>query len=555
MTDREPLSTPLPVPEPGNGFEQDWVLRAWLESTLPADLLASEQPVLHELGARSGGEWYRLHRADRVHEPRLVQWDPWGLRVDHIELTEVWKRAHGWAAEYGLVACGYDAALAEHARTVQFARAWLYIPSTDFYGCPLAMTDGAARILTDAGNAALAERALPHLLARDPDRFWTSGQWMTETAGGSDVGNTETVARRDADGRWRLTGRKWFTSAATSEIALTLARPEGAPEGSRGLALFYIEPRDDQGRLRDIEVLRLKDKLGTRKLPTAELWLDGAQAEPVRGLERGVANIAPMLNLTRTWNAVTACALARRGIDLARAYAEQRRAFGRVLARQPLHRRTLAAMEADQAAAAIGTLAMIAELGRVEAATDDARPDLLRLLTPLLKLGTAKDAIALASETLECFGGAGYVEDTGLPELLRDVQVLSIWEGTTNVLSLDLLRAIGQVGVAPLTEAVADRARALDGEPLAPVRRALEQALERVPAWLDAGDERLEAAGRELALNLYRMFCLAELATVARRRLADDDGRPLAAARLFAARHFPLREPVGEDCGAVLGDF
>ncbi|PKL94881.1 MAG: acyl-CoA dehydrogenase, partial [Gammaproteobacteria bacterium HGW-Gammaproteobacteria-8] len=258
-----------------NQFESDWLLQAWLDAELPEALLHAERPLLKEIGARAGGEWYALQQADRLNEPRLTQWSPWGERIDRIELTPLWLKAKDWAAEYGLVAAGYDKDLAEYARTIQFARAWLFIPSTDFYGCPLAMTDGAARVLHDAGNRALAERALPHLLARSGDAFWTSGQWMTETIGGSDVSRSQTVARRDDHGQWRLHGRKWFTSAATSEMALTLARPEGNPGGSRGLALFYVEPHDADGRLQQIEIQRLKDKLGTRKLPTAELWLDG----------------------------------------------------------------------------------------------------------------------------------------------------------------------------------------------------------------------------------------------------------------------------------------
>ncbi len=171
------------------------------------------------------------------------------------------------------------------------ALVYLFTPSTDVYSCPLAMTDGAARTLSVSANAALRERALPRLTSRDPRQFWTSGQWMTESTGGSDVGLSETVARQDEQGGWQLYGRKWFTSAATSQMALTLARPEGNPAGGKGLALFYLETRDSQGRLDRILVHRLKDKLGTRKVPTAELTLDGALAQPVMGLNDGVKNI------------------------------------------------------------------------------------------------------------------------------------------------------------------------------------------------------------------------------------------------------------------------
>jgi len=546
----EPSFIQLP-PELGNQFESDWLLHAWLEAELPEALWRAERPLLEEIGARAGGEWYALQQADRLNEPRLTQWSPWGARIDHIELTPLWQRAKSWAAEYGLVAAGYDAGLAEHARTVQFARAWLFIPSTDFYGCPLAMTDGAARVLQDAGNAALAARALPKLLARSGDAFWTSGQWMTETIGGSDVSRSETVARRDDDGQWRLHGRKWFTSAATSEMALTLARPEGGADGSRGLALFYVEPHDADGRLQQIEILRLKDKLGTRKLPTAELLLDGTPAEPVAGLERGVAAIAPVLNLTRTWNAITACSLMRRGLALAESYARRRSAFGRLLIELPLHRRTLALLEADFAAASAATWAMIRELGRIEHGHRQAQPKLQRLLTPVIKLGTARDAIAVTSEVLECFGGAGYVEDTGLPQLLRDVQVLSIWEGTTNVLALDLLRVIEADGLAPWHEAMQARIAGWTDPEFSALAETAIAALDQTVGDFERAAATAQANARALALNVYRVTALVELCDLGARgsRLEQSQAaRVLDVARRYARLRFRL-EPIdpGDD--------
>jgi alkylation response protein AidB-like acyl-CoA dehydrogenase len=364
---------------------------------------------------------------------------------------------------------------------------------------------------------------------------------MTETIGGSDVSTSETRAERDQDGRWRLTGRKWFTSAATSEMALTLARPVGNPAGSRGLALFYVEPHDAQGCLNGIRILRLKDKLGTRKLPTAELWLDGTPATPVGALERGVAAIAPMLNLTRSWNAVTACAMMRRCIALANAYAERREAFGKPLIDQPLHLQTLAALESEQAAAACATLAMVGELGRVERGADGASPALLRVLTPMIKLGTGKSVVRVASETLECFGGAGYIEDTGLPMLLRDVQVLPIWEGTTNVLALDLQRAIGSVGIEPWMIRMRETLDGIADPRLAEPAEMARRAVSEVPGWLRHDAPVLEANARTVALNLYRITALVELCGLASRRLGQADERPLRAALHFARLRFRLQ--------------
>src|SRR5690606_36700923 len=145
----------------------------------------------------------------------------------------------------------------------------------DVYTCPLEKSDGAARALLGSGEGETNVRALPRLTSRGAAQEWTSGLWMTDTTGGSDVGGSLNRAVRGEDGTWRIYGKKWFTSAVTSQMALTLARPEGNGPGGSGLAMFYVVTRDAEGRLNGIRVERLKDKLCTRKVPTAELYLDG----------------------------------------------------------------------------------------------------------------------------------------------------------------------------------------------------------------------------------------------------------------------------------------
>jgi acyl-CoA dehydrogenase len=404
------------------------------------------------------------------------------------------------------------------------------------------MTDGAARTLQLSGNRPLIDRALPRLTSRDPATFWTSGQWMTESTGGSDVGRSETIACREGDG-WRLFGRKWFTSATTSPMTLTLARPQGNAPGGRGLALFYLELRDDAGRLNAISVNRLKDKLGTRKVPTAELLLDGAPATPVMGLDNGVRNIIPMLHLTRTWNSVMAAATMRRGLALARDYARRREAFGALLARQPLHADTLAWLQAETEAAFHLSFYLVELIGRDE--SGDLPPgnaDLLRLLTSIAKLTTGRQAVAVASEVLEAHGGAGYVEDTGLPLLLRDSQVMPIWEGTTNVLALDALRALahGDGGLLALGEKVAAIAAATTDDSRAgrAGRGWPRRPLTTPSRWLQAtaADRTLlEAGARRFGLTLGRALALALLVEAAEWSLAHEhDGRARAAALRFA---------------------
>ena len=553
-------------PALGNQYRDDRVLSSALRRLLPPDVLAEIEPELDRMGELAGGELYRLQLDDRENEPRLVQWSAWGERVDRVEVTPLWRRAERLAAESGLVAIPYEARHGRFSRLHQLALVHLFHPSTDVYTCPLAMTDGAARTLVAHRADRLVARALPHLTSRDPDTFWTSGQWMTETTGGSDVGSSETVARRGEDGRWRLFGRKWFTSAAASQIALTLARPEGNPPGGRGLALFYLETRDADGRLNHLTLDRLKDKLGTRKLPTAEITLDGTLAEPVAGSEGGVRAIVPMLVLTRTWNAISAASFMRRGLALARDYARRRVAFGAPLAEKPLHLDTLAGLQAE-AEGAFHLVCRLAELvGRQEAGElDEEGERLLRVMTPVVKATTGRQAVAVASETLEAFGGAGYVEDTGLPALLRDSQVLSIWEGTTNVLSLDALRAFGggaeegravAAAVAGEVERAAGAGRGVDGLE-APAAAALVAARHAL-GWLEAvsrdGDAAAREAGaRRFALTLGRALETALLVEHARWALEhEDDGRPAAAARRLAAAGVDL--VAGEEAGPDLAD-
>jgi alkylation response protein AidB-like acyl-CoA dehydrogenase len=554
------MSFRQPPPSLGNQYEDDRSLRSYLTRTLPPEMLREIEPALTEMGRLAGGELYRMQLADRSNEPVLTQWDAWGNRVDRIEVTPLWREAERIAAEHGVVAAAYEGRHGAFSRVHQCALAYLFTPSTDIYSCPLAMTDGAARTLLGSGNQALIERAVPHLLTRDPGEFWTSGQWMTELTGGSDVGLSEAVARRDQEGVWRLYGRKWFTSATTSQMALTLARPEGNAPGGQGLALFYVELRDEAGRLRNIQINRLKDKLGTRKVPTAELTLDGTPATPVKGMTDGVRNITPMLNVTRLWNGISAVSLMRRAVALAVDYARKRVAFGVSIARKPLHMDTLAGMQAE-AEAAFQLAFYVAELTGLSEAGEINEEEalLLRLLTPVMKLTTGKQAVAVASEALEAFGGAGYVEDTGLPVLLRDSQVLPIWEGTTNVLSLDALRALGSDNRAfqILKTEVGRSAESIRESDLARAARLAQEALEHAESWLvrakAEGPASLEAGARRFSMTLGRAAELALLVKHAQwSQDQEADGRAAAAAKRFARSGIDLLTDGNADEARVL---
>jgi alkylation response protein AidB-like acyl-CoA dehydrogenase len=504
------------VPKLTNQYDSDRLLRSYLQRVLPADMLKEIERGLSRLGERAVTDILDLGNEAESFPPRHVPYDAWGRRIDRIEVCAAWKQLERIAAEEAIVATAYERRHGVFSRIHQFARLYLYGPSSAIATCPLAMADGAARVIELSGDEWLRANPLQRLISTDPARFWTSGQWMTERSGGSDVSGTSTVARRDKGG-YRLHGTKWFTSATTAPMALTLARIEGAPEGSKGLSLFYVELLDATGQLQNILVHRLKDKLGTRALPTAELTLQGTPARLVGPEGQGVRKISPLLNITRAYNACCAVGLIRRGLALARSYAYERRVFGKLLCDQPLHVATLASMQNEFEAGFLITFRVAELLGREEVGqAKDGERAVLRLLTPLAKLYTARQAIACASETLEAFGGPGYVEDTGLPRLLRDAQVLSIWEGTTNVLSLDVLRALEKDSAfEPFQADVLERLGRIQYADLKPlgekVQRMLTPLAEYLRAGLGEGPDYLQVGAREFAFAMARTYMASVL--------------------------------------------
>jgi acyl-CoA dehydrogenase len=520
------------APQLAHPYRSDRLLIALLDRVLPPARRAALDADLDALADYALVAYERSTHSTR-RKPVLTQWDAWGRRVDRIELTATWLEGADITTRHAILAAGHEPH--EYARLEQFTRAYLYHVASEFYTCPLAMTDGAATALKASGTQALIDRALPHFLSRDANQFWLSGQWMTENAGGSDVGNTETLARQGTDGQWRLYGRKWFSSAVVGEAALALARPEGTGEGTASLALFYVETMDGQARKPQLIIDRLKDKLGTHELPTAEIHLDGLPAWPLGELAHGVRQVAPMLNITRTWNAIAAIASMARAISLARDYARRRTAFGHPLLEQPLHAQTLADMQAEFEGAFALTFEVALLLGRVE--QELASPheiDALRLLTPLVKLWTGKMAVSICSEAVECFGGAGYIEDTGLPQLLRDAQVYAIWEGTTNVLSLDSLRVlIGNDGFVALRKIIGHwLGTAHDTHAAFTVHAALDATAMHLDA-KKIERSTLEAGARGIALTLARCAAAALLARQTAWSTARGDARPAAALRRF----------------------
>ncbi|CAI4226181.1 unnamed protein product [Auanema sp. JU1783] len=510
-----------------NPFREDPMLERLLRRWLPQKDYDRVAVDLNRFGERIVDEIDALGRAAELNEPRLSQQDSWGRRVDRLEVCPEWKKLKEICAEEGLVALGYDSKTDPLVRRLhQIAKLYLFSPSAGLTTCPMAMTDGAAKTLkelkADKGND-LAAQAVESLLSRDGKKAWTSGQWMTEKKGGSDVGGGCDTYAVEENGKYRLYGYKWFSSAVDADVALTLAREVdkdgNIAKGTGGLTLFLLRIRNDDGSLNGIQMVRLKDKLGTRQLPTAELLLDGCEAEKVSVQGRGVIGISNMLNITRIHNAVASISGMRRIVSLARDYSTRRKVFGQFQYQWPLHTSTLCQLEIQTR----GCFILLFEAARLLGLTESGKADqvqslMLRLITPVLKLYAGKMCVPLISEGIECFGGQGYMEDTGLPSILRDAQVTPIWEGTTNVLSLDVLRVcFGKDNISIafkryITDLL-EKSNISGNEKLNECKKIILDSLEKVDKILSrAGDpklrqeERIDAVARDISFAVARVW-------------------------------------------------
>ncbi|KAG5634790.1 hypothetical protein H0H81_000788 [Sphagnurus paluster] len=399
---------------------------------------------------------------NRIAPPQLTQYDQWGRRVDLLETSEGWRDLKAVSQREGIPGIFYERTYGEHSRSYGFAKMILMVGDSHEVFCPLSMTDGTARVIELLGSDEMKKEILPRLISRDPTFAFTSGQWMTERPGGSDVSQTETIATPTGTNHafgptYNLDGFKWFSSATDSHVSVALARTGPLSAGSRSLSLFLVPLRLPllhapnaplpSATSNNIFTHRLKQKIGTHALPTAELSLQGTEAYLIGTLNSGVRNIAPVLNITRLWSAVTSVGGLRKCLAIATAYARVRAIHSgghgtRLLADVPLHVARLAQVQVLYRALVHLTFGAIRLLGRVECGvvTDDEAMR-LRVLTPVAKAFAAEKAVGGMEEAMTALGGAGYMEENGFGRAIRDSLVEKIWEGTTTVLALDLARA------------------------------------------------------------------------------------------------------------------
>jgi len=433
-----------------NFYRADPALTDLLRIHLPDALFRHIEPHLDRLGALAGGHLDECARLADRHVPVLHQRDRFGRDAQWIEYHPAYRELERAAfGEFGIHAMSVRKGIlgwpqtfpvvAKHAFTFLFNQAEFGL------GCPINVTDGCAKLLSRFGDEELKAKYLDGLTQTDMSKLTQGGQFMTEKEGGSDVGTLTTTAVQEGD-HWRLTGEKWFCSNADAEVVMLLARPQGAIGGTRGVGLFLMPRRLDDGSPNHYRIVRLKDKLGTRSMASGEIKLEGAIAYAVGKLDRGFVQMAEMVNSSRLSNGVKSTALMRRAHHDAMTVANNRVVFGQRIVDLPLARRQLMKiMLATEQALSMSFLTADA-LDRAEAGSQDAAA-LLRILTPTLKFRATRDARKVCGDALEMRGGIGYIEEFATSRLLRDAHLGSIWEGTGNIVALDALkRAVGRHG-------------------------------------------------------------------------------------------------------------
>jgi alkylation response protein AidB-like acyl-CoA dehydrogenase len=552
-------NTPAPDPRRGpdhiapdcagqNFYAIDRGLRDLLRLYLQPDDFRRLEPHFHRLGALAGGRLDELARVADRHPPVLNSRDRFGRDEDWIDYHSSYRDMESIAfADFQFHAMSHRAGTLGMDRPLpavaKYALQYLFVQAEFGLMCPISVTDTSIHLIRKFASPELQEYLLPKMLSADPAIQWKGTQFMTERAGGSDVGAIETVARH-VDGEWRLHGDKWFCSHADADVALLLARPEGAAAGTRGLALFALPRRLRDGRRNAYRIARLKDKLGTRSMASGEILLEGAVAYLVGDPEAGLKQMMEQVNLSRLSHGVRAAAMMRRCVNEAMVVARSRIAFGKTIIEYPLLRRQLLKIAVPSEQSLSMFLFAASAMDRANAGSRQAE-SALRILTPLLKFRACRDNIPVATGAMEVRGGNGYIEEWVHARLIRDAHIGVLWEGTSNINALDIVtRAVGKSQAhRALGTALS---KLLDDATHVPVafRNRLRLALDRTLGFAErvATEPALEASARQVASALYHVTSAILMMWEAAR--PGSDARRALYARFVLEHRLTAQDPI-----------
>ncbi|MFY0546191.1 acyl-CoA dehydrogenase family protein [Brevibacillus sp. H7] len=553
---------PHPQPDEGNFYTADPNLRYLVRRFLPQSMQEWAERELTKMGAYAAGEMdERAAYTDREGKPRLRKYNRLGEDVSEILTNDGYKRTVADVYGTGIVSYLFQP-VPELGQTVPYTYSYMlgYLVSQTepgFY-CPVTLTMSAAYLLHRYGSAEQKQRYLTGLISRDYNTLFEGATWLTERQGGSDVGANATVAEPIAGkpGLYRLTGEKFFASNAGAMVATVLARVDSSKPGTKGLGLFLVPWVKPDGERNRISVRRLKEKLGVNAVPSAEVLLEGAEGYLIGNPENGFKYMAEALNLSRICNAVASVGIMRRAFYEAAYYAQRRRAFGSPIDQYPMVREMLVDLLLDWEVSTGAVFDMIQYFDRMQgeqAAVKDQA--LARLLIPLLKYRTGEQAVAGSHVAIEIHGGNGYIEEYVTPRLLRDAQVLTVWEGTSNILALDLLRVMQKENShIHFMQMIRERIGTWKHTLSQPFVRRLEQELEllqdNLRYLMQQPPEYLTYKLKPLADHMVDLYSLACLVGEAEDQLTQDgNARKYVLAHLYVKKHLqqPAKRGIQDD--------
>lgn len=500
-----------------NFFNSDLILKNYLKKHLPEGGLEymSEQLVI--LGEQAANSMDDLSQKADKQSPVLKQRSKFGEEVNEVKFHPAYWELVDIAAESEMFYVKYDADLrkrfADHRHKLGYAAGQLYAMSELGVYCPLCMTDGAAHLVDRYAPDELKERLLPKLSAREGDKLYTGAMFLTEKSGGSDVGRNLTTAEQIEGNRYRLNGEKWFCSNVNAEVMMVLARTGDIEAGTRGLSLFLVEKYLPDGRRNPMDIIRLKEKLGVRSMATGEVNLKNTIGIRLGEENRGFKLMAEMINISRTYNSIAAIGGIRRALIEAYEYLNHRILFDKKAVEHALIRRKLHELGAKYIADFLLVWRAIRATDAAETGQETER-QLMRMLIPMAKWKSAEDSVYMVRECMELMGGNGYIEDFIMPKLFRDVNVLPIWEGSGNVIVLDMLRAAEKSdGFEIVVRQIRKAAAKADAHGQL-MKKRLEGLLSVWNSLRESGDrEKMESTAKPLfneLIHLYQMALIVE---------------------------------------------
>ncbi|NGQ97456.1 isovaleryl-CoA dehydrogenase [Brevibacillus sp. SYP-B805] len=542
-----------------NFFTADPNIQYLLRRYLPPHFQAWAARELGRMGALAAGPMdERAAFTDREGKPRLRKYNRLGEDISEIITNDGYKQTAAEVYGAGIVHYLYHPVpeVGEKAPYLySYLMGYLVSQTEPGFYCPVTLTMSAAYLVDRFGSQELKERYGKGLTSKEYDSLYEGATWLTERQGGSDVGANATVAVpvEGRPGVYQLTGEKFFASNAGAMVATVLARVNPERPGTKGLGLFLVPWIKPNGEKNSISVRRLKEKLGVNAVPSAEVLLEGAEGYLIGEAENGFRYMAEALNISRICNAVASVGIMRRAFHEARYYAAYRQAFGAPITDFPMVRDMLVSLLLNAEASTGAVFDMIHYYDKVQtygSATEEERR-LARVLIPLLKYRTGEEAISSAHTAIEVHGGNGYIEEYVTPRLLRDAQVLTVWEGTANILGLDLLRVMRkEEGHVAFDRLIRERVRQWK-QPLSQpfARRLLEEAdqLRENVAWLMQQPEAyITYKCKTIADQMVDLYTLSCLVDEAEDQLAQEgNARKYLLAQLYWHKHFAVKPDRG----------